>query len=217
MSRTAASRAAIAPFYVMEVMKAAGERERAGGDVLHLEVGQPSTPAPKAVLDAAADALRTDPLRYTDALGTMALLAAAMSAGAVAGGVFSGWLPRVRRQGLAVVGAIVAWGLAMTGFGLAAGAANGSVLPTADTDPGASDSRTSRPPSATRAVSACATSISAPRPLDSRAMRAASTATAATCPPMWSGYTVEPSLRPVSESEYRHSAETPQAARTRGP
>ena len=57
---------------------------------------------------------------------TMALLAAAMSAGAVAGGVFSGWLPRVRRQGLAVVGAIVAWGLAMTGFGLAAGAANGT-------------------------------------------------------------------------------------------
>ncbi|MEW5813438.1 MAG: MFS transporter [Actinomycetota bacterium] len=57
---------------------------------------------------------------------TMALLAAAMSAGAVAGGVFSGWLPRVRRQGLAVVGAIVAWGLAMVGFGLAAGAANGT-------------------------------------------------------------------------------------------
>ena len=35
---------------------------------------------------------------------TMALLAAAMSVGAVAGGVFSGWLPRIRRQGLAVVG-----------------------------------------------------------------------------------------------------------------
>ena len=34
---------------------------------------------------------------------TMALLAAAISVGAVAGGVFSGWLPRVRRQGLAVV------------------------------------------------------------------------------------------------------------------
>ena len=73
MSRTAASRAAIAPFYVMEVMKAAGERERAGGEVLHLEVGQPSTPAPAAVLDAAAIALRQDPLRYTDALGTAAL------------------------------------------------------------------------------------------------------------------------------------------------
>ena len=27
-------------------MRAAAERERAGGEVLHLEVGQPSTPAP---------------------------------------------------------------------------------------------------------------------------------------------------------------------------
>ncbi|TRW82147.1 MFS transporter [Mycolicibacterium sp. 018/SC-01/001] len=57
---------------------------------------------------------------------TMALLAAAMSVGAVLGGVFSGWLPRIRRQGLAVVGAILAWGLAMVGFGVAAGAANGA-------------------------------------------------------------------------------------------
>lgn len=56
---------------------------------------------------------------------TMALLAAAMSAGAVAGGVFSGWLPRVRRQGLAVVVAIVVWGLAMVGFGVAGGLASG--------------------------------------------------------------------------------------------
>jgi hypothetical protein len=57
---------------------------------------------------------------------TMALLAAAMSAGAVAGGVFSGWLPRIRRQGLAVVVAIVVWGAAMIGFGLATGLAGGS-------------------------------------------------------------------------------------------
>ncbi|OFJ53338.1 MFS transporter [Mycolicibacterium grossiae] len=56
---------------------------------------------------------------------TMALLAAAMSIGAVAGGVFSGWLPRVRRQGLAVVVAIVVWGAAMVGFGLACGGAGG--------------------------------------------------------------------------------------------
>jgi MFS family permease len=56
---------------------------------------------------------------------TMALLAAAMSVGAVAGGVFSGWLPRVRRQGLAVVAAIVVWGVAMVGFGLAGGFADG--------------------------------------------------------------------------------------------
>ncbi|OKH63571.1 MFS transporter permease [Mycobacterium sp. SWH-M3] len=55
----------------------------------------------------------------------MALLAAAMSAGAVAGGVFSGWLPRIRRQGLAVVVAILAWGVAMVGFGIAGGLAHG--------------------------------------------------------------------------------------------
>jgi MFS family permease len=60
---------------------------------------------------------------------TMALLAAAMSVGAVAGGVFSGWLPRVRRQGLAVFVAIVVWGLAMVGFGLAAGASHGLAGP----------------------------------------------------------------------------------------
>jgi MFS family permease len=56
---------------------------------------------------------------------TMALLAAAMGAGAVAGGVFSGWLPKIRRQGLAVVVAIVVWGVAMVGFGLAGGFAHG--------------------------------------------------------------------------------------------
>jgi MFS family permease len=57
---------------------------------------------------------------------TMALLAAAISVGAVGGGVFSGWLPRIRRQGLAVVVAIVVWGLAIVGFGIAAGFAGGS-------------------------------------------------------------------------------------------
>ncbi|MGV9800437.1 MFS transporter [Mycobacterium sp. NPDC003449] len=56
----------------------------------------------------------------------MALLAAAMSAGAVAGGVFSGWLPRIRRQGRAVVLAILVWGVAMVGFGIAGGSADGS-------------------------------------------------------------------------------------------
>ncbi|MUL64410.1 MFS transporter [Mycobacterium sp. CBMA 234] len=55
----------------------------------------------------------------------MALLSAAMAVGAVAGGVFSGWLPRVRRQGLAVVVAIVVWGAAMAGFGLAVGRGTG--------------------------------------------------------------------------------------------
>jgi MFS family permease len=52
-----------------------------------------------------------------------ALLFAGIPAGAVLGGIFSGWLSRVRRQGLAVVAAIVVWGLAMTAFGGAIGLA----------------------------------------------------------------------------------------------
>ena len=56
----------------------------------------------------------------------MALLAASMAVGAVAGGVFSGWLPRIRRQGLAVVVAIVVWGVAIAGFGVASWFAHGS-------------------------------------------------------------------------------------------
>lgn len=70
MARRVADRAGIAPFYVMEVMKAAGERARAGGDVLHLEVGQPSTPAPQKVVELASAAMRESPLHYTDATGT---------------------------------------------------------------------------------------------------------------------------------------------------
>lgn len=56
---------------------------------------------------------------------TVALLATAISVGAVAGGVFSGWFPRIRRQGLAVVIAIVVWGLAIVGFGVTTGSAGG--------------------------------------------------------------------------------------------
>lgn len=52
-----------------------------------------------------------------------ALLFAGIPTGAVLGGVFSGWLSRVRRQGRAVVGAIVVWGFAMTAFGAAVGLA----------------------------------------------------------------------------------------------
>jgi aspartate/methionine/tyrosine aminotransferase len=63
-------RSAIDPFHVMEVMRAAAGREAAGERVLHLEVGQPSTPAPSGVLAAAARALRDDRLGYAPALGT---------------------------------------------------------------------------------------------------------------------------------------------------
>jgi MFS family permease len=52
-----------------------------------------------------------------------ALLYAGIPAGAVLGGILSGWVSRVRRQGRAVIGAIVVWGLAMAGFGGAVGLA----------------------------------------------------------------------------------------------
>ena len=45
-------------------------------------------------------------------------LFAAIAIGAVVGGLFSGWVGRVRRQGVALVVAIVAWGLAVAAAGL---------------------------------------------------------------------------------------------------
>ena len=57
----------------MEVMKAAAEREISHGDCIHMEVGQPSTPAPAAAIAAAAEALTGDRLGYTAALGIPAL------------------------------------------------------------------------------------------------------------------------------------------------
>lgn len=65
--------AAVEPFIVMDVMAAAAEKEAAGGSVIHLEVGQPSTPAPKGVLAAAHAALDSDRIGYAAALGMPAL------------------------------------------------------------------------------------------------------------------------------------------------
>jgi aspartate/methionine/tyrosine aminotransferase len=70
---TPARRGDIPPFLVMEVMRAAAAREVAGDDVFHLEVGQPSTAAPRGVLDAAKAALEDDVLGYTLALGVTEL------------------------------------------------------------------------------------------------------------------------------------------------
>jgi len=50
-------------------MRAANQRAAEGEDVLHLEVGQPGTPAPLPVLEAAKAALISQRLGYTDALG----------------------------------------------------------------------------------------------------------------------------------------------------
>jgi predicted MFS family arabinose efflux permease len=48
----------------------------------------------------------------------LGLLYAAPGAGALAASVLSGWVSRIRRQGVAVLWAVVAWGGAITAFGL---------------------------------------------------------------------------------------------------
>ncbi|MDI2032354.1 pyridoxal phosphate-dependent aminotransferase [Saccharopolyspora sp. TS4A08] len=68
-----AARADVAPFQVMEVLSAAAKRQRELGDVVSLAAGQPSTPAPKAVREAAARALEGNALGYTEQLGVLEL------------------------------------------------------------------------------------------------------------------------------------------------
>jgi aspartate/methionine/tyrosine aminotransferase len=64
------TRGQVEPFHVMEVLKAANARARTHGDVITMCAGQPSTPAPRPVREAARAALATDaPHGYVDALG----------------------------------------------------------------------------------------------------------------------------------------------------
>lgn len=67
--RAAAARSKIDSFVVMDVMRAAAEREAQGVGIIHMEVGQPGTPAPLAARQAAMRALDQDKLGYTLALG----------------------------------------------------------------------------------------------------------------------------------------------------
>ncbi len=69
----ASRRSGIQPFIVMDVMRAAADREHAGERVLHMEVGQPGAPAPAAVVDAAKAALADGQLGYTEAFGNRRL------------------------------------------------------------------------------------------------------------------------------------------------
>lgn len=61
-------RGQVDPFIVMDVMEAARKAEAQGRRIIHMEVGQPSTPAPQAARRALAAALDR-PLGYTVALG----------------------------------------------------------------------------------------------------------------------------------------------------
>ncbi|SEH82566.1 pyridoxal phosphate-dependent aminotransferase [Paracoccus alkenifer] len=68
-------RGQVDPFIVMDVMEAAARAEAQGRRIVHMEVGQPSTPAPRAALDALGQAL-SQPLGYTIPLGMPELRAA---------------------------------------------------------------------------------------------------------------------------------------------
>jgi aspartate/methionine/tyrosine aminotransferase len=66
---TPAARSAIDPFIVMDVMRQANALQAAGRDIVHMEVGQPATPAPRLARKAAKRAIDTGTLGYTEALG----------------------------------------------------------------------------------------------------------------------------------------------------
>src|SRR3984893_14639427 len=69
------ARSEVPPFMVMDVMAAAARIEAAGGHVIHMEVGQPDAPAPKAAIAAARAALEQGRIDYTSALGIPSLRA----------------------------------------------------------------------------------------------------------------------------------------------
>jgi len=69
LPRPLAKRGEIDSFIAMDVMRLANERAARGEDIIHMEVGQPATPAPVKVIAAARAALDSDRLGYTDALG----------------------------------------------------------------------------------------------------------------------------------------------------
>jgi aspartate/methionine/tyrosine aminotransferase len=66
-------RSDVAPFIAMDVLAEAAKLESQGRNIVHMEVGQPSAPAPKAALAAAQKALEHGRLGYTEALGIMPL------------------------------------------------------------------------------------------------------------------------------------------------
>src|SRR5271154_4435194 len=61
-------RGQVDPFIVMDVVEAARKAEASGRHIIHMEVGQPGTGAPKGAVAAVARALQ-QPLGYTVSLG----------------------------------------------------------------------------------------------------------------------------------------------------
>lgn len=78
-------------------------------DVIAMVFGMPRALFPQLAAETYAS--------YGEGLA-LGLLFAAIPVGAVLGGLFSGTFSRARRHGWMVIGAVVAWGVAVTGFGL---------------------------------------------------------------------------------------------------
>ena len=60
-------------FIVMDVLEKAKEMERAGIDIIHLEVGEPDFPPPECVSKAIHRALKEGHTHYTHSLGMIEL------------------------------------------------------------------------------------------------------------------------------------------------
>ncbi len=73
--RTSARGSEVESFIVMDVMEAARAEEARGHSIVHMEVGQPGTPAPAVARAAVTEAMAGSPLGYTVALGLPALRA----------------------------------------------------------------------------------------------------------------------------------------------
>ncbi|MEW9918654.1 pyridoxal phosphate-dependent aminotransferase [Marimonas sp. MJW-29] len=67
------TRSEVDPFIVMDVMQAAAAAEAAGQHIIHMEVGQPGTGAPRDAVEALTAAMGQGALGYTVALGLPAL------------------------------------------------------------------------------------------------------------------------------------------------
>ena len=66
-------RGEISPFIVMEMLRFANQRVAAGGDVLHLELGEPSAATPRLVMQRAHELLDQNLPGYTESLGIFPL------------------------------------------------------------------------------------------------------------------------------------------------
>jgi aspartate/methionine/tyrosine aminotransferase len=68
-------RSNVAPFMALDVLASATRREREGRDIVHLEIGEPGAPPPRAAREAAISALDGRRVGYTEALGRPSLRA----------------------------------------------------------------------------------------------------------------------------------------------